>query len=372
MHPGSRWALGMLIGLSMAAGEAQAQFYGGYGGYGWGGWGGGTASAPGNMARGLGYYNMGAGAYNEDTAQANAVNADTLARWNQYMYESQQLANRRAYLRRARKVKRDAQSGDEVYQRIRDNPTAEDIRDGDALNAILDQITNPKVHSTALRLIRNPVSGKTVREIPFVNASEAVTISLHQLSGEGTWPVALQGETFAPERKAYQDAIARALEEGEEGSLSPQVLQGVNAATSRLRAKLDANKPGDRIQYNDAMNYIKTLTAMSRMLAKPQVDKILAELDTVKETSLGSLLAFMHAYNLQFGPATNDAQGAVYASLYPIMAEARDRIMKDMGDDAVGGDKPMARDNQRHPVDFFQGLHLEELDRGSGDDRPKR
>ena len=65
MLRGSRWALAMAVLLAIAPDRSQAQFGngyypGGYGNYGWGGWAG-TATAEGNIARGLGYYNMGAG-----------------------------------------------------------------------------------------------------------------------------------------------------------------------------------------------------------------------------------------------------------------------------------------------------------------------
>src|SRR5205807_2464730 len=159
-----------------------------------------------------------------------------------------------------------------------------------------------RVHSTALRFIKTPIDGKAIREIPFENASEAVILSLDELTGEGDWPAALRGETFAAERKAYQDAVDKAVKADEEGTLSSQTRQDVLQAGNRLRAKLEANKPPDKARYVEAVNYIKALIAMSRMLTKPEVDKILAELDKVKETSLGSLLAFMHAYNLRFGP----------------------------------------------------------------------
>jgi len=346
----------MVIVLALATGEAQAQ----YGPYGWGGWGGGSGTVQGNIARGVAAYDIGAGAYNEETAEAGAINSDTVMRWNEYMYLAQQEANRREYLRRQRRVNRDSQSGDAIYKRVRDNPGARDIQDGDALNAILDQLTNPKIHSTALRLIRTPITGKAIREIPFQNASEAVTLSLDQLSGEGVWPLALQGPAFAAERKAYQDAIDKAVKEDEEGNLSAQTLQEVNATLSRLRAKLEANKPADTKEYLAAVNHIKALVGMSRMLEKPQVDKILAELDSVKETTLGSLLGFMHTYNLRFAPATNDAQRTVYENLYPLMAEARDRVLKDV--EAGSNDaSPVARGNHRSATDFFQGMHLEHL-----------
>jgi hypothetical protein len=288
-------------------------------------------------------------------------------RWNEYMFLAQQEANRREYLRRARLMRRDAAAGEAIYKRIRDNPDDHDITNGDALNAILDQLNNPKISSSALRLIKTPISGKAIREIPFENASEAVTLCLDQLTGEEGWPPALQGETFAPERQAYREAIARAVKEDEGGNLSPQTLEEVNRALSRLRAKLEANRPPDPGQYAEAANFLKALTAMTRMLQRPEVGKILAELGSVEETTLGSLLSFMHAYNLRFGPATTPAQRTVYRNLYPIMAEARDRILKEAGI-GVEGAGPVAR-NDRDAVDFFQGLHLEHLDRRSGGDR---
>jgi hypothetical protein len=283
------------------------------------------------------------------------------------MFLAQQEANRREYLRQARRMRRDAAAGEAIYKRVRDNPDDHDITSGDALNAILDQLTDPRVHSSALRSIKTPISGKVIREIPFENASEAVTLTLEKLTGEGGWPPALQGETFAPERQAYREAIARAVKEDEEGELSPRTLQEVDQALSRLRAKLEANRPADPGQYAESANFLKALTAMTRMLQRPEVGKVLAELDSVEETTLGSLLAFMHAYNLRFGPATTNAQRTVYRNLYPIMAEARERILKEakVGGEDVG---PAARDG-RHAVDFFQGLHLEHLDRRSGDVR---
>ena len=77
---------------AISPGNARAQYGypGGYGRYGWGGWG---STIRGSTAAGLGYFNMGRGAYNENTAVARSINNDTYLRWNQYMYLSQQHAN---------------------------------------------------------------------------------------------------------------------------------------------------------------------------------------------------------------------------------------------------------------------------------------
>jgi hypothetical protein len=358
MLPSSRLVAGTVLALAVAAGEARAQYYPyyyprGYGGYGWGGWGG---TVQGDIARGLGYYAVGAGAYNRQTAVANAINADTVMRWNQYMFLSQMEANRRERETLARRQKRDSMTGELLYQRFRDNPTDGDVEHGDALNVILDQLTDPaKIHSSALRLADAKLSGDAVDDIPFVHASDAVSLSLHQLTNSDGWPIGLRGEEFAAARKAYQDAVAKVLEEDEKGDLSAGTVQAVRDAAAGLRAKLEASPPKDRDEYIEAENYVKTLTGLARMLDKPNVDKILAELEKVRSTTVGNLLGFMHTYNLRFGVAETPRQRAVYHELYPVLAATRDKIVQGGGT----GDTAVARGAK--PTDFFSGMHLDDL-----------
>ena len=80
--------LGALAFLALPAGEARSQYYPygrGWGGGGFGGWG---STVGGDVARGMGAFAAGAGTYNIETAQANSIDANTLASINQYMYLS--------------------------------------------------------------------------------------------------------------------------------------------------------------------------------------------------------------------------------------------------------------------------------------------
>lgn len=102
-------AFGVVLSLAALSSQARAQWgYGyypyGYGGYGWGGWGG---TAQGDIARGLGYFTMGAGIYNVDTAIARSINVDTMIRWNQYVYLSQKEATREYFARRNAAIAKD-------------------------------------------------------------------------------------------------------------------------------------------------------------------------------------------------------------------------------------------------------------------------
>ena len=191
MNSGLGRFLTAAILLAVPVTEARSQvgygYYPGYGAYGWGGW---TGTVQGNLARGLGYFGMAAGAYNRQTAVANAINADTVMRWNQYWYLAQQEANRRAYLRRARERERNNQAYEAIQRRLLEDPTPGDIESGDALNATLDLVSDPTVSSSAVRMASDALSGKAVRDIPFFSAPQAATINLHKLAAEGAWPAA--------------------------------------------------------------------------------------------------------------------------------------------------------------------------------------
>ncbi len=215
MHRTSRLAFGMVLSLAALSGQARAQWgygyypygYGGYGwggygwgGYGWGGWGG---TAQGDIARGLGYFNMGAGIYNRETAIASSINTDTAIRWNEYVYLSQQEATREYFARRNAAIAKNKNAYDALMKRIQENPTARDIENGDALNAALGQLSDPRIHSSALRTADTPISARSIRDIPFRNASEAVTFSLSQLKASSQWPAVLLEPRFASDREEF-------------------------------------------------------------------------------------------------------------------------------------------------------------------------
>ena len=132
MHRKKFLAAGFVAILSTFCGTAQAQWgYGyypyGYGGYGWGGWGG---TLQGDIARGLGYFNMGAGIYNHQTAIARSINTDTAIRWNQYVYLSQKQATHDYMVRRDAALAKDRSAYEAIVERIQEHPTAADVADG--------------------------------------------------------------------------------------------------------------------------------------------------------------------------------------------------------------------------------------------------
>lgn len=336
--------------VGMTGGDSQAQYYYpggyGYGGWGFGGWG---STAEGSILRGMGAFAAAEGVYNYDSAVAGSINTDSYIRLNQYLYLSELEAQRRYALHHAAKMNMDMAHYRAYQSRLLNNPTKEDIDSGSSLNSLLNQLTDPRVLSgsgSSLRMADAKIPAASVREIPFRDETDAITISLDDLTDNKNWPAVLRSDTYKPEREAYQKAVDDALAEDKDGgTLKPETVARVRNAVNDLYAKVDATIPKtQQPDHLQAMNYLKGLAGLSRMLERSNVDSVLAELSKIENTTVGNLVAFMHAYNLRFDAARTPKQVAVYRDLYPLMVAARDKIVGKPTENANPGpvDNPTA------------------------------
>jgi hypothetical protein len=310
-----RFAL-VLAAVLAAASEARAQY--GYG-RGWGGWG---ASTPGSsMARGLGMMSAGAGMYNESTAQARSINANTAMRWNQAMFNGSRVGARMFAAREKALKEQNETAYSGLRDRIRNHPTTRDVTDGDALNAVLDVLLNPTNADTSIQQIKTPIRPETIANIPFEVASEGMTVCLDRMTMDGQWPQAVLGDEFKPERDGLRKAIQAALEEDKQGEVDPDTIAGVQAAVDRLRNKFEKLVPQTSPDYVSAHWAIKAMDGLTKMLYSPQMDKVLSELEDYQGATLGDLLGFMQAFNLRFGPANSYRQRLIYQKIYPMLAD---------------------------------------------------
>lgn len=356
-------ALGLAAALSFPAGQCQAQWgygrYGGYGGYGWGGWGAGS-TPQGSLAQGLGMFAMGAGVYNEKTAVANSINTDTVMRWNQYVYEAQKEATRQYYGRRDANLARNRDAYNANLERIHNNPSPRDIEQGDALNAILDQLSDPRIPPSTLRTVDAPIDAATVRQIPFRNAVAAITLSLEGLRDASKWPARLRDPRLEPERKDFDKLVAQARKELQDGQIASETLEQLRGVAHRINDKLTETPLTNQREDRDALNFARTILALTRMLEEPKIEEVLNELRNVEKTDLGNLLGFMRTFNLRFGPATTPEQRNAYAELYPTMDGARDKLLSEL---KLPENPPTYR---AQPHDFFSAMSDEQLRGASG------
>jgi hypothetical protein len=305
----------LLIGLSGLSSSASAQwlFPPGYGGYGLSEWG--ANPAAGYMA-GLGAYARGEGVYELDKAKADAINVDTMVKWNKA------LRARQAALRedqRQAAIAREAQRKERVEQL--------DLRDGTTLNNLLLEILDADPGVVKSARAQTPLSPAAIREIPFEWDSEAITLCIDQMTGKESLPTPLMASRYERDRNALQAVVKPALEEDAKGNISIETRKRIADAVASFRAHFVKETSEFEPGYQDALEYFTTMASLTRLLNDPSMKAFLARLDENKERTVGELIVFMHAYNLRFGAATSDRQLEIYSRLVPAFTEVRNVAM---------------------------------------------
>ena len=310
----STMTIGLTLALNLLASDAGAQwgYPRGYGGYGMSKWG--QDPGAGYMA-GLGSFARGQGAYQEDKAKADAINVETMVKWNKA------LRARQAALRED-KQKADAKENAERAARV----DRMELRDGTTLNNLLSQILDIDPAGVKSGKANSPISSAAIKEIPFEWDSEAITFCMNEMTGKDDVPAKLMAPTYAEERSGLNAAIEHALKEDARGTVSMDSRKRINEAITKFRAKFMKNSADFEPGYDDSLAYFTTMASLSRLLNDRSMKEILSKLEDDRERNVGELIGFMSSFNLRFGPATTDRQVDIYARLVPIFAAIRDQV----------------------------------------------
>jgi hypothetical protein len=329
MNLRSKWVIPALsVGvLSIFAQSSHAQWGG------WGGWGGWGASTPmQGIGMGMGAMAMGAGQYNVDSAMARSMNVDTNLRISQAMWQQQHYLNWTNMLRRERNSKNTVQSLENIKKRIHEAPNESDIRSGNALNAILEDVTDPKkVHPSQLRLSRIPLEPGLGKQLPLFYSNQAVAFTIGDLMGEAQVPLLLRSQVYAPYRENIKKAMASVEQASVDQSLSPEQINAVIKAIDDFDQAFQKHAKFGDPGYQEAKARISAVKKMTKMLSTPKFEEILATVEKAKkanvEPTVTDLIGFMKHFNLRFGAATNDAQAAAMMDLFPKMDQIRDEVL---------------------------------------------
>jgi hypothetical protein len=271
----------------------------------------GADPAAGYMA-GLGSYARGQGTYQLEKAKADAINVDTMIKWNKAL-RARQAALREE--KRKEAIKREAEREVRVEQM--------ELRDGTTLNNLLFQILDADPGVVKSGRAKTPISPSAIREIPFEWDSEAITICLDQLTGTESLPPPLMRPRYIDERNALHSATELALKEDAKGTVSVATQKQITEAVTNFRSKF-IKASAEILPDQDALDYFTTMASLTRLLNDPSMKAFLGQLGDGEERTVGDLVAFMHAYNLRFGAATSDRQIEIYTRLVPALTAIRD------------------------------------------------
>ena len=288
---------------------------------------GGGTTPQGDYLRGLGVAGAGMGLYNLRTAQAESIQADTAIKVDTYM----SMVFRQA---RDNWVKLDKQREDKakanykaIADRVQQNPNSLDIFTGNAINKAMDDLNNPNIQESAFRLAPVPISREMLRRIPFKMDEKGLIFSIQRLTarGKGKWPVAFQQDTFEKERKAYDNAIDRALGEMIDGKVYEETINQYDDAVKALTTKLEARfglKTNDRL-YTDANLRLQEIKKASNLIKTVKMQPVMADLDRYTGKTVNDLRLFMLAHNLRFAVADGDDERKLYIELYSAVHTVR-------------------------------------------------
>jgi hypothetical protein len=309
----TRVALRVLAVLLAAGPAAHAQFN----------WVGAGSTPQGDYLRGVGVAAFGLGSYNLNTAQADSINVNTEIRWNEYvtMYfarENEAKARYRAAMREHNEEKRKA-----IVDRIKNSPQERDLQNGDALNALIDALNDPKIAESSYRSAKVTLPADVVRRVPFRLDAEGVEFSMQRLipRGTGKWPVVFQDAQFDNARRAYERAVDAALEQQIGGKMALEVIEGVKQAVEGLDRALAASNVSTRGRgYIDAKDRIKELRSMAGLLESHKIELALGEIDRYSGTTVNDLRQFMQKYKLHFAASGTPEERRIYPELYEALA----------------------------------------------------
>ncbi|RLT07900.1 MAG: hypothetical protein DWI24_11560 [Planctomycetota bacterium] len=327
----SKWIRPALVAglLSLSAGSSQAQ-YGGFGG--WGGWGGGASTPMQGAGIGMGAMAMGEGQYKVDSSMARSMNVDTNLRLSQAMAQSQHYMNWTNMLHRERKSKANITAIDGIQKRLHETPNEVDIRSGDALNAALEDVSDPqKVHPSQLRLSNIPLEPEDVKSLPLFYASQAVAFTIGDLIDDEDWPLLLRANVYKP----YRENLAKAMKACEDaslgGQLTPDLIDNVNKAVAAVDTAFQQNAKYGDPGLVEAKAQISSLKKLTKMLSTPNYEEILSTIEKAKKNNVQStvtdLIGFMKHFNLRFGAAKTEKQAQALMDLYPNLDKIRDEVL---------------------------------------------
>jgi hypothetical protein len=282
-------------------------------------------TAAGDMAQGMGALYQGVGQYNYDTARANAINASTLMQYNEYVYLCRKNWNRERLQRIHYKAAKNKEAFNAIQMRIRQSPTEDDIYSGDALNALMEDISGALLGPSVTSYATRSFEGALVPGIPFQIPALGGGVSLRRMLPEQPidWPLLLRDRPFDADRARYVKSVEDLLERAHEGRLGAAEVKAVRAAVDRLaaRARPLIDKEPDAQTRIETREFLKELDGQARRLQAAYVETMLVEIDRYHGTTMGEFVEFMQRFNLRFGPARTPGERDLYARLFALLKE---------------------------------------------------
>ena len=238
----------------------------------------------GDILRGQGQFLKGMAWYEVGSAQARAIDAQTMIAWNravqesynQYLIERARHSAGRLALRNARQYAAAKMLAD-TQGRWRVNPTIDDIRSGLALNALASDLADPNISPSSWRFatvalpqdFSLPALAFKITAAPGKGSKlHQSTVAVQRMKMGETWPLPFRRPELEAPCEAYQNAIRNVVGKCEKGTpLVSKDFEQLRDAVDALKVKVPQVVPsrdGLRIQ---AQQVVRQLDEATRIFA---------------------------------------------------------------------------------------------------------
>jgi hypothetical protein len=285
----------------------------------------------GDYLRGVGIAAAGIGVYNERSAVADQINANTFMTLNEYFWNVVKNENRENWEHRKQVSASHSAARKQIQERIHDHPEARDVMVGDALTVVLNDLLDPKTSDSSSRYAQVPLDADVIRRIPFKLGEKGETFSMNRLSLKGTnkWVVALNQPEFAPYRESFQQAVDNAIDLAIEGKMKQSALDAIVQAVDELESKVRRTPhllhPINQRQTGEAKIQLDALRKMARTFQTHDLQVVFGEIDKYSGTTVDDLRLFMRRHKLTFAAAATPDERTLYPQLHTALIVQREK-----------------------------------------------
>jgi uncharacterized protein (TIGR03067 family) len=306
------------------------------------------STVQGDVLRGEGAYLGGRGIYELYSAQGRRIDAGTeimIQKWNMQVYDAymrQRAAHMQFRKNLTKKQESEArQKMAEREKRLRTNPTDDDVVSGDALNALLVDLSDPMISPSSWRAAPVALPGAiSIRSLFFrfaprfgdknAGALSSNLIALGRLDPVRGWPIFIPEDKLGAERRAYEAAHRNLLDQCEKDALQLDAVTRLDAALNALKAKVNTAVPIERKFRATADKYVADMQAATKIFDASTIgfaQEMIRDTHDYTPQTIGELLAFLRKYRLFFASAEGRPEDTdVYRALFALMREQKMKL----------------------------------------------
>ena len=305
---------------------------------------GGHSTVQGDILSGAGSFLRGAAWYEVGSAQARSIDANTAMRvadWNKRVYDNYKREISNHYAKEVRTSNAIQRKAIERQVKLRLEPTLNQVRSGEALNALMLDLSDPTISESGWRGSQVELAPElSIRELVFrliTNSGDRAAIAmskgviaLARLDQEHRWPTPLRAEELAAERTSYEQSYRQVREKCLKDSLDLPTVTRLDGAIERLKNKVDVVVPVDRGFRKEAKAHVVEMAKATVMFDASLIDyaqEMIRDTQDHDARTVGQLLAFMRKYRLIFADSGGNPNVAeLYSKLILLLREQKEAL----------------------------------------------